>query len=89
MPVGAWFRGPYRHLLDEYVTGDRARARGLLDPAAVRRIVDGHVKGGENHAERLWALVTLEMWQRTFLDGEEPAALPGSTTDARPAAAVA
>lgn len=89
VPVGAWFRGPYRHLLDEYVTGERALARGLLDPAAVRRIVDGHVRGGENHSERLWALVTLEMWQRTFLDGEEPAALPGSTTDARPAAAVA
>jgi len=72
VPVGAWFRGPYRHLLDEYVLGERARARGLFDPAAVRSLVDRHCAGGENHSERLWALVTFEMWQRIFLDGELP-----------------
>lgn len=74
VPVGAWFRGPYRHLLGEYVTGDRALARGVFDAGAVRDLVARHCEGGENHSERLWALVTFEMWQRTFLDGEEPAA---------------
>lgn len=73
VPVGAWFRGPYRHLVDEYVLGGRARERGLFDPAALRTLVARHA-AGENHAERLWALVTLEMWQRIFLDGEVPAA---------------
>src|SRR5690606_20923665 len=29
VPVGAWLRGPYRHMLDEYVTGERALGRGL------------------------------------------------------------
>ena len=86
VPVGAWFRGPYRHLLDEYVTGARARERGLFDPAAVRALVSRHVDGGENHSERLWALVTLEMWQRIFLDGEEPAA---DTVRSLPAAVAA
>jgi asparagine synthase (glutamine-hydrolysing) len=75
VPVGAWFRGPYRHLLDEYVLGDRARARGLFDAEAVRSLVARHCTGGENHSERLWALVTFEMWQRIFLDGETPAAV--------------
>jgi len=72
VPVGAWFRGAYRPVLDEYVLGERALARGIFEPAALRSIVDRHVRGGENHAERLWALVTLEMWQRIFIDGEEP-----------------
>jgi asparagine synthase (glutamine-hydrolysing) len=75
VPVGAWFRGPYRHLLDEYVLGERARARGLFDGEAVRSLVARHCTGGENHSERLWALVTFEMWQRIFLDGETPAAV--------------
>jgi asparagine synthase (glutamine-hydrolysing) len=74
VPVGAWFRGPYRQLLDEHVLGERALARGLFDPSAVRSLVERHCTGGENHSERLWALVTLEMWQRIFLDGEAPAA---------------
>jgi asparagine synthase (glutamine-hydrolysing) len=75
VPVGAWFRGPYRHLLDEYVLGERARARGLFDMGTVRSLVVRHCTGGENHSERLWALVTFEMWQRIFLDGEMPAAV--------------
>jgi asparagine synthase (glutamine-hydrolysing) len=72
VPVGAWFRGPYRHVVDEYVLGSRAQARGVFDPAAVRTLVARHM-AGENHAERLWALVTFEMWQRLFLDGEREA----------------
>jgi len=30
-----------------------------------------HQTGGENHDERLWALVNFEMWQRRFFDGAE------------------
>jgi asparagine synthase (glutamine-hydrolysing) len=72
VPVGTWFRGPYRALVDEYVLGERATARGLFDRDALRALVARHA-AGENHAERLWALVTFEMWQRIFLDGETPA----------------
>ncbi|WP_284352884.1 asparagine synthase (glutamine-hydrolyzing) [Roseisolibacter agri] len=69
VPVGAWFRGAHRPLVDEYVLGERALARGVFEPSAVRRLVARH-QAGENHSERLWALVTFEMWQRIFLDGE-------------------
>lgn len=76
VPVGAWLRGPYRHLLDEYVTGTRALERGLFDPDVVRALAESHVRGEANHAERLWSLINLELWHRIFLEGEEPAALP-------------
>ena len=52
-----------------------------FQPDVVRRMVAGHV-AGENHSERLWALLTLEIWQRIFLDGEDPASI-----SMRPAAA--
>jgi asparagine synthase (glutamine-hydrolysing) len=74
VPVGAWLRGSWRPLLDEYVTGQRARERGLFNPAAVERLVQEHA-AGVNHAERLWALLTFEIWARVFLDGETPGAL--------------
>ena len=70
VPVGAWFRGPYRHVLDEFVLGPRALARGLFEVAALRRLVASHTSGEANHFERLWSLVNLEMWQRMHLDGE-------------------
>ena len=37
----------------------------------VERIVGEHV-GGVNRSERLWALLTFEIWARVFLDGETP-----------------
>ncbi|HYO91681.1 MAG TPA: asparagine synthase (glutamine-hydrolyzing), partial [Pyrinomonadaceae bacterium] len=70
VPVGAWFRGSYRQVLDEYVLGERALARGIFDADFIRRLVDGH-QAGEKHAERLWSLVNFEMWLRRFIDGEE------------------
>jgi asparagine synthase (glutamine-hydrolysing) len=74
VPVGSWLRGEWRFLLDEFVLSDRVRQRGLFEPATLARYVAGHA-AGENHAERLWALVTFELWMRIFLDGEDPAAI--------------
>jgi asparagine synthase (glutamine-hydrolysing) len=71
VPVGSWLRGAWRPLLSEYLTGPRARARGLFDAGTVERLVSDHIRG-VNHAERLWSLLTFEIWARVFLDGETP-----------------
>lgn len=70
VPVGGWLRGEWRHLLDEFVTGERAGARGWFDRDELARLVASHVSGEQNHGERLWSLVNFEVWQRIFLDGE-------------------
>jgi asparagine synthase (glutamine-hydrolysing) len=69
VPVGAWLRGKFSHVLDEYVLGKRAAARGIFNAEYVRELVARHL-AGENHSERLWALVNFEIWQRQFIDGE-------------------
>jgi asparagine synthase (glutamine-hydrolysing) len=69
VPVGAWLRGPFKHIMDEYVLSERALARGLFNADFVRTLVAGH-QAGENHAERLWLLINFEIWQRRFFDGE-------------------
>ena len=70
VPVGAWFRGAFREVIDEYVLSERAVNRGVFDPVFVRSLVRRHQEFGEDHSERLWALVNFEIWQRQFLDGE-------------------
>jgi asparagine synthase (glutamine-hydrolysing) len=69
VPVGSWFRGAFRNVIDEYLLGERARSRNIFEPAFVNSLVQRHQQG-EDHSERLWALVNFEMWQRQFLDGE-------------------
>lgn len=71
VPVGAWFRGAYGSVVDEYVLSERAMNRGLFNPDFVRSLVKRHQTGGEDHSERLWALVNFEMWLRQFFDGED------------------
>ncbi len=68
-PVGGWFRGRFRHVIDEYVLSERAMARGVFNPSYAQEIVARHA-AGENHTERLWMLVNFEIWQRRFFDKE-------------------
>lgn len=70
VPVGRWFRSEYRHIIDDYVLGPRATARGIFDEESVRGLVARH-NAGEDHDERLWALVNFEIWHRRFIDGEQ------------------
>jgi asparagine synthase (glutamine-hydrolysing) len=86
VPVGAWFRGQYRSVIDEYVLSERAMERGLFDAAFVRELVERHQAGVENHSERLWSLVNFEIWQRRFIDGE--ASEISSGMEAEPAVAM-
>jgi asparagine synthase (glutamine-hydrolysing) len=72
VPIGSWFRGAHRSILDEFVLGERATGRGLFDPSYVRALVDEHASGLRNHSERLWALANVEIWHRIFIDGEAP-----------------
>jgi asparagine synthase (glutamine-hydrolysing) len=76
-PVGAWLRGPYAGIVEEYVLSERAARRGIFDPAYVRRLVAEH-RAGADHTERLWSLVNFEIWQRRFFDGEVVDASAGS-----------
>ncbi|HEX3249087.1 MAG TPA: asparagine synthase (glutamine-hydrolyzing) [Pyrinomonadaceae bacterium] len=73
VPIGSWFRGAFRSIIDEYVLSERALSRDIFAPEFVRRLVSQH-QAGEDHSERLWALVNFEMWQRRFFDSEAPPA---------------
>jgi asparagine synthase (glutamine-hydrolysing) len=75
VPVGTWLRGLFWPLVQEFVLGPRAAARGLFEPAALRRLAEEHRRGQARHGDRLWLLLNLEIWQRVFVDGEDLAAV--------------
>jgi len=68
LPLARWFRGELEELARDLLTDRTARERGLFDPASVVRILDEHRAGGD-HADRLWSLIVLELWFRTYVDG--------------------
>jgi asparagine synthase (glutamine-hydrolysing) len=73
VPVGRWLRDGFARVVDDLVLGPRAQGRGLFDPAALGRLVAEHRAGAAPHGDRLWLLLNLELWQRIFIDGDDPA----------------
>jgi asparagine synthase (glutamine-hydrolysing) len=75
-PARAWLAGPLRPLVDELLSTQAVRRRGLFAPAEVRRLIEANTRGEADNALRIWALLTLELWQRTFVDGDGREATP-------------
>ncbi len=73
VPLDHWFRNELRPLLEDVLLAKSTLDRGIFRPEQVRRLVDEHVRGLWDHSYRLWSLLVLELWQRTFLDGAVPA----------------
>ena len=70
VPIGRWFREGFAPIVDEFVLGPRAEARGYFHRSALQRMVTDHRSGSGAHADALWLLVNLEIWLRIFCDGE-------------------
>jgi len=70
VPFGLWLRGDGAGLARDVLLDRRARERGLTDPAAVAALIDTHAAGAADAGDALWSLMNLELWYRTFVDGE-------------------
>jgi asparagine synthase (glutamine-hydrolysing) len=75
IPLGNWFRGALRELAGDVLLGPRARGRGQLRPEAIQRLLSEHVRGERDHGHRLWCLLVLELWQRSWLEAAAPETL--------------
>ena len=69
-PWRSWLGGPQLNVLEEMIAGPRAQARGLFQPEAVVRLFQEHRHHIQDHSDRIWRLLNLELWQRVFIDGE-------------------
>ncbi len=64
MPLAKWLKGGLRPMVEELLAPQALLAGGLLDPAAVRSLVDAHMAGRRDNRKELWTLVCLQHWLR-------------------------
>ena len=67
IPMKNWLRRELAPLMELLLSEDRVRARGLMEPAAVRQLMDQHKAGRANHAHVLFSLMVFERWAQEFL----------------------
>jgi asparagine synthase (glutamine-hydrolysing) len=70
VPLDSWFREDLKEFVHDVLSDRRTAARGYFRPGAVRSMLDEHMSGRRAHGHRLWALLMLEYWHRSFIDRE-------------------
>ena len=64
VPVGRWWSEAAAPMVDDLLLSPSAAIREYLDAGAVEQIVRDHRRGRSDHAQRIFALVQLELWLR-------------------------
>lgn len=67
-PVRSWLRGPLRPLVEDLLSEETVRRRGLFQPQEIGRIISANLSGREDYNLQVFQLLTLELWQRAFID---------------------
>lgn len=70
LPISVWLRsdGPLRQLTHDVLFSPRAAARGWVQPAFVRSLIERHSRGAWDHSAEIYQLLMLELWMREYVD---------------------
>ena len=83
VPFAVWMRGPWSTVARDVLLDRKTQQRGIINPAGVEALLGAHVSGQAEGGDVLWSLLNLELWYRTYIDGEGVQSLPSPTGDWR------
>ncbi|HZU09367.1 MAG TPA: asparagine synthase (glutamine-hydrolyzing) [Pseudacidobacterium sp.] len=72
LPVRSWLRSELSEMLGDVLSEKRVRERGLFRPGRVAKMIEDNRTGQRDYTLQLWSLLTLELWQQTFIDASRP-----------------
>jgi len=70
VPFAGWASGHWNGPIRDVLLDRRSRERGIINATAVERLLDAHAAGARRGGDIVWALLNLELWYRTFIDGD-------------------
>jgi hypothetical protein len=86
VPFSGWVRGRWNDVARQVLLDRRTCQRGLINRSAVEHLLDDHRAGRTAGGDAIWALMNLELWYRTFIDGDGIQTLPVGRPEAGSAA---
>jgi asparagine synthase (glutamine-hydrolysing) len=81
IPLREWFQRDLRELPGQILLDPRSLERGLFREETIRQIIDSHLAGVADNSAKIWALMQLEVWFRTFVDEVRGTPVAGVTAD--------
>jgi asparagine synthase (glutamine-hydrolysing) len=70
VPLAQWFRSELRHVPRETLLDSSFLGRGMFRESCIRELIEQHDSGAYDNSKKLWALIQLELWLKTFVDGK-------------------
>lgn len=67
-PIRSWLRGALKPMVDDLLSEEQIKKRGLFDAKEVRRVIDSNLSGKEDFNLQVFQLLTLELWMQAFID---------------------
>jgi asparagine synthase (glutamine-hydrolysing) len=71
-PWAHWMAGEALDVVEQRLLNSRSLDRRLFKTEAIKHLFSEHRARRRDHANRIWRLLNLEIWQGIFLDGEKP-----------------
>lgn len=68
IPLTNWMRGPLRPMIEDCLSPESLKNRGLFRPEAVESMLQSLFEGSSACQYRLWLLLCLELWYRNWVD---------------------
>jgi asparagine synthase (glutamine-hydrolysing) len=69
VPLRRWFQEGLMSWARDILLDPRSAQRGWTRTGEVVAMLDQHESGRRDHAKRIWALISLELWARRYVDG--------------------
>lgn len=66
IPLEKWLRNDMKTLVDDYLSEQRIRNAGILDPCLVRQSIDDFYSGDTRLTTKIWFLLAFEMWRERW-----------------------
>lgn len=67
-PIRSWVSHELKDMVDQLLSEEQVRHRGLFHYTFIKKIIDEDRKGIADHAYRIYQLITLEWWFRQYVD---------------------
>jgi len=83
VPFASWTRGVWSEVARDVLLDRRARQRGITDARGLEALLRDHAAGATDGGDRIWSLLNLELWYRTFIDKQGIQTLPEPSAASR------
>lgn len=68
VPISQWFKKELKPFTLKLLSEENVRKRNILKYDYVKWVLDRHFSGKQNLSDQIWAILTLEIWYRIYID---------------------